>query len=171
MSEPDARTSSPWRRLWRGLWQRVGRPGVPGGLIALAVGLWVMAEAQGYPMGSARRMGPGWFPTALGGLMAAMGATLAGLSLWRSEPPRGEDERADPRALLAVLAGLAAFALLLPRAGLVPAVAGLVVVAAQGSGQLRPVAGLGLAGVLALLAWAVFRLGLGLPLPAFGARG
>ena len=137
-----------------------------GGGLALALGLWVLAEAAGYEMGSARRMGPGYFPVVLGGLMAAMGAALAALSLWRGDPA-AEEDRADPRALLAVLAGLAAFALLLPRAGLVPAVAGLVLISAQGSGQMRPLGALVLAGVLAVLSWAIFRLGLGLPLPAF----
>ncbi|MBK5926338.1 tripartite tricarboxylate transporter TctB family protein [Rhodobaculum claviforme] len=149
--------------------RRLARPGVIGGVLALALGLWVMAEAAGYAMGSARRMGPGYFPTLLGGWMAAMGAALAGLSLWREAP--ADTDRADPRALLAVLSGIAAFALLLPRAGLVPAVAGLVVIAAQGSGLMRPGATLVLAGVLAILSWGIFRLGLGLPLPAFTGLG
>jgi hypothetical protein len=161
MSEPDGAPP---------LWRRLARPGVPGGLIALGLGLWVMAEASGYAMGTTRRMGPGYLPVLLGGLMAAMGAALAGLSLWRAEPPAEDDTRPDLRALLAVLAGLAAFALLLPRAGLVPAVAALVLISAQGSGELRLPAALVLAGVLAGLSWAVFRLGLGLPLPAFGGR-
>lgn len=149
--------------------RRLVRPGVIGGALALGLGLWVMAEAAGYAMGSARRMGPGYFPTLLGGWMAAMGAALAGLSLWREAPAEGT--RADPRALLAVLAGIAAFAVLLPRAGLVPAVAGLVAIAAQGSGQMRPGATLLLAGALAVLSWGIFRLGLGLPLPAFAGLG
>ena len=41
------------------LWRRLGRPGALGGLIAVALGLWVVAEAAGYAMGSARRMGDG----------------------------------------------------------------------------------------------------------------
>ena len=150
-------------------WRRLVRPGVTGGLLALGLGLWVMLEASGYALGSTRRMGPGYFPTLLGGMMAAMGLALAALSLWREEA--GSEERADPRALLAVLAGLAGFALVLPRAGLVPAVVVLVVIAAQGSGQMRLGGTLLLAGVLAGLSWAIFRLGLGLPLPAFSGRG
>ncbi len=138
--------------------------------MALAIGLWVMAEAGGYTMGTARRMGPGYFPTLLGALMAGLGAALAALGLWRPEAPAEDEERPDPRALLSVLAGLAAFALLLPRAGLVPAIVGLVAIAAQGSGQMRPVGSLVLAAFLAAIAWTVFRLGLGLPLPAFAGQ-
>jgi hypothetical protein len=152
------------------LWRRLARPGVIGGALALAIGAWVMAEALSYPMGTARRMGPGYFPTLLGALMAVMGAALALSVLLRDEAARDEDERPDPRALISILAGLAAFALLLPRAGLVPAVVGLVVIAAQGSGQMRPVGALALAVFLAALSWAIFRLGLGLPLPAFSGR-
>ena len=150
--------------------RRLTRPAVLGGALALALGLWVMTEAGGYQMGTARRMGPGYFPSLLGALLALMGAALAALGLWRAEGAPEEEERADPRALVAVLAGLAAFALLLPRAGLVPAVIGLVVIAAQGSGQMRPLGALVLAFVLAALSWAIFRLGLGLPLPAFAGR-
>ena len=151
-------------------WRRLVQPGVIGGAITLAIGLWVMSEAAGYPLGTARRMGPGYLPLVLGGLMAAMGSGLAILTLWRGEAPVAEEERADPRALLAVLAGLAAFALVLPRAGLVPAVAALVVISAQGSGQMRLPGTLLLAAGLAALSWAIFRLGLGLPLPAFSGR-
>jgi hypothetical protein len=143
---------------------------VIGGALAVALGFWVMAEAAGYPLGSARRMGPGFLPVTLGGVLAGLGGTLAGLSLWRDEPAPEDETRADPRALLAVLAGLGAFALVLPRAGLVPAVLALVLIAAQGSGQLRPAGALLLAAVLAGLAWAIFTLGLGLPLPAFAGR-
>lgn len=152
-------------------WRRLVLPGTIGGALTLAIGLWVMLEAGGYPIGTARRMGPGYMPLLLGGLMAAMGAALALLTLWRGEPPVAEDERADPRALLAVLTGLAAFALVLPRAGLVPAVAALVMISAQGSGQMRLPGTLLLALGLAVLSWAIFRLGLGLPLPAFSGRG
>jgi hypothetical protein len=149
------------------LLRRLARPGVIGGLLALAIGLWVIIEAAGYSLGTARRMGPGYFPTLLGALMSIMGTALAAFAVWRDEAPRDDDDRPDARALIAVLLGLAAFALLLPRAGLVPAVAALVVIAAQGSGQMRPSGALVLAGCLAALSWAIFRLGLGLPLPAF----
>jgi hypothetical protein len=151
--------------------RRLGRPGVIGGTLAGALGLWVMAEAAGYPLGSARRMGPGYFPTMLGGVLAMLGAALAWLSLWRDEPAPEDATTADPRALLAVLAGLAAFALILPRAGLVPAVAALVLISAQGSGQLRPLGALALAAALAGISWTVFSVALGLPLPAFAGRG
>ncbi|WP_209424687.1 tripartite tricarboxylate transporter TctB family protein [Pararhodobacter sp. SW119] len=162
MSDEDAGTP-PLRR-------RLAAPGVIGGALSLLVGLWVMGEAGSYALGTARRMGPGYFPMLLGALMAILGTVLAATAFWRGEPPGEAEDRADPRALIAVLAGLGAFAYLLPRAGLIPAVAALVMIAAQGSGQLRPLAALALAGALAVLSWAIFGLGLGLQLPAFAAR-
>jgi hypothetical protein len=161
----DGPAGAPLRR-------RLANPGAIGGTLALAAGVWVMIEASGYPLGTLRRMGPGYFPVLLGALLAAMGGLLALTALLSGEAgcagePREDDVRPDARALVAVLAGLGAFALLLPRFGLVPAVAALVVISAQGSGQMRPLGALALAVVLAALAWAIFRLGLGLPLPAF----
>ena len=40
------------------------------GLMFVGAGLSFMLVAQNYPMGSAVRMGPAYFPTMLGGLLA-----------------------------------------------------------------------------------------------------
>ena len=45
-----------------------------------------MAVAQNYPMGSAVRMGPAYFPTVLGGLLAVLGAMV--LFLWTRSLPQ-----------------------------------------------------------------------------------
>ena len=47
------------------------------GLMFMAVGLYFAAVAQNYPMGSAVRMGPAYFPTILGGLLAVLGLAIA----------------------------------------------------------------------------------------------
>ena len=46
------------------------------GLMFLGFGLGFMAVAQNYPMGSAVRMGPAYFPTVLGGMLAVLGAMV-----------------------------------------------------------------------------------------------
>jgi hypothetical protein len=46
------------------------------GLMFLGVGLAFALVAQNYPMGSAVRMGPAYFPTALGGLLALLGLVV-----------------------------------------------------------------------------------------------
>ena len=44
------------------------------GLMFMGFGLWFMVVSQNYPMGSAVRMGPAYFPTVLGGMLAVLGA-------------------------------------------------------------------------------------------------
>jgi len=46
------------------------------GLMFIGFGLGFMLVAQNYPMGSAVRMGPAYFPTVLGGLLAILGAVI-----------------------------------------------------------------------------------------------
>ena len=46
------------------------------GMMFVSVGLWFAVVAQNYPMGSAVRMGPAYFPTILGGLLAVLGAAI-----------------------------------------------------------------------------------------------
>jgi hypothetical protein len=46
------------------------------GAMFIAFGLGFMLVAQNYPMGSAVRMGPAYFPTVLGGLLAVLGAAI-----------------------------------------------------------------------------------------------
>src|SRR5256886_485675 len=46
------------------------------GVMFIAFGLAFMVVAQNYAMGNAVRMGPAYFPTALGGLLAVLGAAV-----------------------------------------------------------------------------------------------
>lgn len=149
---------------------RINPRAVAGGMLAAALGAFAIWEGAGYAIGTARRMGPGWFPVALGLLLIALGLALAlwGLTRRAARAEAGEDdERPDWRALAAVAAGLAGFAALIERAGLVPAVFALVALASLAAGPPRPLRVLALAAAVSALSWAVFRLGLGLPLPAF----
>ena len=52
------------------------------GLLFIVVGVLAMVIAQNYPFGSALRMGPGYFPTVLGGIMTgAVDASVVRSSL------------------------------------------------------------------------------------------
>src|SRR2546429_1973441 len=46
------------------------------GVMFIAFGLAFMAVAQNYAMGNAVRMGPAYFPTVLGGILAVLGAVV-----------------------------------------------------------------------------------------------
>lgn len=46
------------------------------GLMFIGMGVAFMLVSRNYPMGSALRMGPAYFPTVLGGMMAVLGAIV-----------------------------------------------------------------------------------------------
>jgi len=136
------------------------------GLIFLFFGVLAAYIARDYPMGSAVRMGPGYFPYILGILLALLGVVicLKGLVV------HGERiESASLRALLLVLGAVGVFAGTIESAGIVIATTLLVGIGAAASpeSRLREVAVL----VVFLLALAVgvFTYGLGLPFKIFPA--
>ena len=51
-------------------------PDALAGLIFIAFGLGSIWIASGYELGTARAMGPGYFPVVLGGLIAILGGSL-----------------------------------------------------------------------------------------------
>ncbi|GAB4398778.1 MAG: tripartite tricarboxylate transporter TctB family protein [Rhodoferax sp.] len=133
----------------------------------MAIGLFVVRYAgQHYTVGEMARMGPGFFPVVLGWVLTGLGGLMALLSMRGAvqgvQPPPWR-----PRVLMAVLAAVVVFALLVERLGLVPATLALTLVAsvAQRPYRWRRAIGLGL--VLALLAWLIFSVGLKMTLPAF----
>ncbi len=134
------------------------------GLIFLFFCVVAAYIAREYPMGSAVRMGPGYFPYFLGILLALLGVVISVKSLLI----HGERiESVNLRALLLVLGAVGVFAGTIESAGIVIATALLVGVGAAASpeSRLREVAVL----IVFLLALAVgvFTYGLGLPFKLF----
>lgn len=137
---------------------------VVGGLLLVAFGLWFASYAlEHYAYGTTRRMGPGYFPTWLGFLVAGLGGVIALFGLFRG----GDPIFVRFRPLLAVIAATAVFALVVERFGVVPAVVGLVFVAALGDPPFRLLRTSLLALVLAALAVVLFAWGLGVPFQPF----
>lgn len=136
------------------------------GLVYIALGLTAMYVARDYEMGSATRMGPAYFPTLLGGLLALIGLA----SLLRSFLTDGEAIGGLAfRAALLVCGGTVLFAVLLRGAGLVVSIVALVLVSSYASIRFRwSSAGL-LALGLAVFCVLVFVRGLGVPLPLVGS--
>jgi putative tricarboxylic transport membrane protein len=90
------------------------------GVLFVAVGLAAVVMGRRYPFGTTAAMGPGFFPTVLGGLLAVLGLVSAGRSLRRGKP-------ADAigtlrlRPVVVVLGSIVAFGVALPKLGLVVA--------------------------------------------------
>jgi hypothetical protein len=88
-----------------------------GGLLLTAVGIFVIYYAQRYDFGTPARMGPGFFPTILGWLLAAVGLLVA-LPAWFRPGPKVVVQWKNA---FFVLGSLVLFALLLRTAGLIVA--------------------------------------------------
>ena len=133
------------------------------GLIFGGFGLFAAVYAGAYyKLGTAVRMGPGYFPTWVGGLVALLGLALALRSLKVDGPPL---PRVRLRPILFVLGGSLAFGYFLKPLGLVLATILLVVISAAGGHEFRWREVLALAIGLAAFAVGVFVYGLGLPFP------
>ena len=134
------------------------------GLIFLFFGALAAYVARDYPMGSAVRMGPGYFPYLLGILLALLGVAICIKSL----VIRGERiEAASPRALLLVLGAVGVFAATIEIAGIVIATVLLVGIGAAASPESRLREVVVLIVFLLALAVGVFTYGLGLPFKIF----
>jgi hypothetical protein len=131
------------------------------GLAVAAVGLIFLLAAQRLRTGTMMNMGPGYFPKAVAIGTIAIGALIV-LEGVRNAIPL---HRPALRPMLAILAGVALFAILLPQVGLIPAMAGGVIACAAGDRTSRPWQVLALAAGAAVGAWLLFRVGLGLQLP------
>lgn len=136
---------------------------IAGGLL-IALGVWYASFALAeYSYGTARRMGPGYFPTWIGYIMGGLGVTIVMLGFAR----RGEWPRFSLRPMVAILLGIFGFAAVVEVFGLVPAVFALVLIATLSESPYKVPRTLALAACLSVLAVIVFSKGLGIPLVPF----
>jgi hypothetical protein len=132
------------------------------GVMFLAFAAVALYVSRTYSLGTAVRMGPGYFPMLLGGVLAVIGAILVVRSLVIAGDPIGH-MRVLPLVLVAVAAVL--FGVLLPRLGLVVTLPVVIVVAALASVQSRRWEVLLLSVLLTVFSALVFVYGLRLPIP------
>lgn len=129
----------------------------------IAFGAAAMVIAlKNYQFGTAVRMGPGYFPTVLGGLMIFLGAIIMAGSLAVNGP---KVPAFNFRPLLLVLAGVLAYGYLMKPLGLVLATFALVIVAGLGGHEFRIKEAVVASLVLAVFSIGVFVKGLTLPFP------
>lgn len=136
---------------------------VVGGLALFAVGLFFFALSFDYRIGTARQMGPGYFPMLLGGTMMALAAVIVFLGLRDG----GAFSRPQWRASAAAIGSILAFGLGMAWFGLAPAIVLTIAVASLGDPDSRPHQTAILAAIMATAAWLVFTVLLRLPLTIF----
>jgi hypothetical protein len=133
------------------------------GLMFIAFGVFFLVVAQlNYQMGTAVRMGPGYFPTVLGGILAVLGAIVLAGSLAVEGPPVAQ---LHFRPLIFILISSLAFAYLLKPLGLLLAGMALVFISAYGGHEFKWKEVLILSVVLVIFSVLVFVKALVLPFP------
>jgi putative tricarboxylic transport membrane protein len=138
------------------------------GLLFVAIGAGTLLFSLNFSMGTAARMGPGYFPRALGCLMMVLGAAsvLRGISRqgvaiggWRWRP------------LVITLGSVVIFGLIVPHVGLALSTIFLVFAASTASHEFRPIEAAIASVLMAVLCIAVFVYMLGIQLPVWPAFG
>jgi len=115
-----------------------------------------------YSLGTVSRMGPGMMPVSLGVILAVFGLVIAVPALFR----KGEAATLRLRPLIVLSICIVCFALMIETLGLIPAVFSTAVIATFAEKQVPLGRAVILGAAMALLTWAIFILGLGLPIPS-----
>jgi hypothetical protein len=145
----------------------LARKNVLAGLMFVAVaalGLWV---SRNYPVGTALRMGTGYMPRFLCWTLMGLGAVVLVQGLREPERARAPQAGAVGQLvpIVVVTTSLVAFALTLEQLGLALAILILIGIGALAARGIRFWEVVAAAVGLVALSWAIFILGLGLPIP------
>src|SRR5215217_7886996 len=130
------------------------------GLIFVAIAALFALGSLRLELGTALRMGPGYFPLVLSGLLAALGVAIIVCSLREAPVPAGA---VPMRGLPLILLAPVVFGLTVRGLGLVPAVALVVLLSAFASRRMGVALALALTVGLTAFCVLVFSYGLGLP--------
>jgi len=132
------------------------------GLMFIAIGIAAIVIAANYPLGTAARMGPGYFPRILGILLICLGAILMlrALRLQGSPLPRW-----PWRPTVVVLGSVVLFGAIVNWLGVALSTVVLIATSSAASHEFRAKESLIAGALLAVLAVGVFVIGLKLQLP------
>lgn len=134
------------------------------GVMFIAFGLLAIVVARDYAMGSAMRMGPGYFPTYLGALLILVGGMLSLRAL------KSEGDRIKPFAWRPMILLTAAFCLFgwgIDHIGFVPALFSVVIISSLAGRRFMWKEAIPLAIVLVAVAVGIFVYGIALPFKLF----
>ena len=134
------------------------------GVMYMVIGLFFAIMATQYPMGTAAKMGPGYFPFFLGILMTILGLIVLIKSLSATAAIE-TIPKFNWRVIAQITGSVVLYGLLLPRMGFLVAVVALVLVSASASKEFTWKGSLINAGFLVAFTYSVFVLGLKLQFP------
>lgn len=135
------------------------------GLTFIALGGFFIFQCLNLELGTAFRMGPGYFPLVLASILTLLGVVVL------VQATRVQGEPMGPLALRGMLFILPApvfFGLTVRGLGFVPSLFFAALIAAFASSRMRPIMAVLLAGGITLFSVLVFSYALGLPFERFG---
>ena len=134
------------------------------GLMFFVIGLISLILAFQYPLGTAARMGPGYFPRVLGGLLMLLGAIVSIRSFWDKGEPIAPFAW---KAMALVLGGVCVFGAIVVQTGLVVATTVLIFITGFASKEFNVRESIISSVVLSTIAVLMFIVGLKLQFPIF----
>ena len=130
------------------------------GMMFMGTGAVAIMIARAYPFGTTVNMGPGYFPSVLGGILILLGSYVMVRGLRRSEKIQGNWSL---RALIILPLSMVLFGILIQKAGFLPAVVALIFGSAASGREFKFIEILLLTSLMTVIAVAIFIWGLGLP--------
>jgi putative tricarboxylic transport membrane protein len=143
-------------------------PDILAGLIFVAFGLAFAVTSLSYELGTPLRMGPGYFPLVLGGILVLLGLLIVGKGFISGSDAEERLGSVPWRALFLIVLAVLFFGLTVRGLGLVPATAVTALLTALASYRTGILAAVAIAAGLTVLCVLVFLVALQLRLPMFG---
>lgn len=134
-----------------------------GGLLLTALGVFLAYYSQRYSFGTLARMGPGFFPTVLGVLLALLGALVALPAFFRS----GAKPKVEWRTFVIVIGSLVLFAFTLKPLGLIVATFAAAFLASLADRDITWRGRVLVSAGVAFITWLIFIVGLKMILPVW----
>ncbi len=135
------------------------------GLTLIALGGFFIYQCLGLELGTAVRMGPGYFPLILAVILTGLGGVVLVQAMRVAGEPIGPIAL---RGMLFILPAPIFFGLTVRGLGFVPAVFFAALIAGFASSRMKPLMAVALAAAISLFSMAVFSYALGLPFERFG---
>ena len=137
------------------------------GVMFIIVGAVAVFMARDYPMGSALRMGPGYFPIVLGGIIILFGIWEIIIGTLKPDVIKGNW---SIRALIILPVSAVVFGILMEKAGFIPALIALIITSVLAGSEFKLWEVVALAVGLTIACTGIFIYGLGLPYPLFSGH-
>jgi len=129
------------------------------GLMFIGFGLIALYFGQKLALGTTVRMGPGYVPRMLSLILIGLGILVCVVGLVAGSEPV---EKPKWKPIVMVTIGIICFALLFERAGLIPAMVVLILIASLGGEEFKLKEVIGNMVALGILCTLVFKVGLGM---------